>query len=368
MKKFLLDILGMTNFCNLNCNYCDWDKRAKFPLSESHLASMRQHLGLIKKFADEHFPEIVLVEYAGGEPFVYPQIVNEVFETFPDKWIRVITNGVQLQEQHLDWAVKHNKTIIGLSLDGHSAQLNASRFKPKIFPKVIENVDRIVERGLPLMLLCTIHKQNIDGFADYVSWIENKYSKAISEGKLVLPAHLVISYSKDNGTPSDKQIENLVKFIDTQLDEHPLLNKIRKHYESLSNLLRNKTRKILCNIPKWAISTHFREDHIVTDGKYLGFGCGMRGFLELGEFDINSAESQRHFVQEINSPLIDNAFSSIDHSLHNCQRHCFPDWVAIDMVIQQKIDLETAANWFVFFRDPKVQSFVKNYRNQIVTR
>lgn len=168
----------MTNFCNLQCSYCDWVKRAKFPLSAYHLKSMKQHLRIIKEFADEHFPEIVLVEYSGGEPFVYPEIVNYVLETFPDKWIRVITNGVQLQEQHLDWALKHNKTIIGLSLDGHNAQLNASRFKPKIFPKVIENVDRIVERGIPLMLLCTIHKQNIEGFAGLRTNIQKRFLKA----------------------------------------------------------------------------------------------------------------------------------------------------------------------------------------------
>lgn len=71
-------------------------------------------------------------------------------------------------------------------------------------------------------------------------------------------------------------------------------------------------------------------------------------------------------MQQINSPLIDKAFSNIDQFPHNCQRHCFPDWVAIDLIIQQKIDINTAANWFVFFKEPEVQSFVNNYYNESI--
>jgi sulfatase maturation enzyme AslB (radical SAM superfamily) len=361
--KFLLDILGMTNYCNLRCNYCDWEKCAIPSLTQEDILMARRHLTSVREFSNKHFPEIVLVEYTGGEPFLFPELLTEVFSTFEDKWIRIITNGILLNKQHLDTLARHRKSILGISLDGNTMESNRSRFHNKhaLFSKVLHNIDQIVEQQIPLMLLCTIHAQNIDAFPDYVAWIESRYAGAISAGRLVMPAHVIISYTKDNGTPSPAQVNRLADFIDTEIERHPLMNNIEGHYRSLSHLLRHNTRVTPCRVFQWAVSMHFRKNNIISDGQFMGFGCGMRGKLDLGMFNVQSEECLTDFRRHLADPAINGAFLKVNESLHDCQRHCFVDWVGIDMILSKQIDLNTAGDWFVFFKDPTVCRFIENY-------
>ena len=41
---FLVEILGMTNYCNLNCDYCDWEKYPFRLIGRKEIAKAKKHL------------------------------------------------------------------------------------------------------------------------------------------------------------------------------------------------------------------------------------------------------------------------------------------------------------------------------------
>lgn len=374
--KFLLEILGMTSQCNLRCNYCDWEKDKYFELSEEQKSNMKRNISNIKKVVDREFPEVRMVEYSGGEPFMYPEIVEEILETFPKRWIRIITNGLLMKDEHLEKIKNHGKTFIAISLDGNTLDANYSRFQDneKIFNKVIENMKKVIEKKIPLMILCTINKHNIDQFASYVEYLEKNYKEEIESGMIVMPSHFVTNYSKENGMPSLEQKNNLIKWIEDDIDKYTIVSSIKSHYQSLAKYMEANKKLHHCKINEWNVCMHFRKNEIVSDGKFLSFRCGMRGVGELGLFNINDDDSVKKYIdivkdenflkdfdENIKFPKHDNKYSEYNLLDLDCQSKCFVDWTIIDYIINGYVPYEEAAKWFVMFKDKNVNDFIREY-------
>lgn len=83
--KFLLETLGMTNQCNLRCTYCVWEKEEYKSLTQEEYKIAKNNLEETRKLIDSNYPEVCLVQYSGGEPFLYPEIINYVLEIFKNK-------------------------------------------------------------------------------------------------------------------------------------------------------------------------------------------------------------------------------------------------------------------------------------------
>ncbi len=361
--KFLLDILGMTNNCNIRCSYCDWEMTKIKPLTHAQVDACRINLLKVRLFAEQHFPEYQMVEYAGGEPFVYPEICEQVLDIFQDKWIRFITNGTLVDGSTLDTLRQHGRTILAVSLDGSDSIQNDFRFhgNERLLTKVIDTVDATVDREIPLMILCTLSKCNIDGFFDFVEWLEKRYSSAIQNGLLVLPAHSVFSYTIDNGTPSQLQVERFANLLSERVKEYQLLSRIESHYQILVKLMLNHTRVKPCSVFRWAVSLHMRDVEIINGGRFHGFGCGMRGNFDLGVFDLRDSSSLVDFEKKVFDKNIEQLFFKTQGSYNKCQEYCFVDWVAVDKILSNDISLSDASDWFVLFRDPDVIAFVQKY-------
>ena len=373
--KFLLECLGMTSQCNLNCNYCDWQKDSNFDLSEEQLANAKKHLRKIREVIDRKYSDIALVQYSGGEPLLYPDILEEVFHVFHDKWIRINTNATLLTDEIIKMAKDHGKVYIAVSLDGATLSANFPRVKGnrETFETILKNVDKVVKNEVPLMVLCTLNQQNIREFPVLVDYLTEHYEDAIEKGMLVMPTHSVTSYSKDNGTPDTEVITQFCKYIDENVDKYKVLSNIRAHYENLEHYLVHREREVKCSIYDWSLSMHFRKNDMIDSGKFLSFGCGMRGVHELGYFDINREEEIQELSEKVAHYDINRKLGYYNSSEQiseynllndNCSGKCFPDWVVFDLILQEKISLEAAANWFVLFKETKMQGLVKKYREQ----
>lgn len=374
--KFLLELLGMTNQCNLRCTYCDWEKDKYKKLSRDEISNAKQHLTKIKKLIDLNFPEIGIVQYSGGEPLLYPEILNDVLTIFSDKWIRINTNGILLQDDMLNKIKKHGKTYIAISLDGSSLTSNYPRFRnnSEVLGKVLENIDKVVKLKIPLMILCTLNKYNIDKFHEFVDFLSIKYINEIQEGMLVMPAHSVTNYSKDNGVPILEAIDRFSTFLDTSMDKYQILNSIKEHYNGLIYYMKNKARESSCSVYDWSLSMHFRKNEIIEDGNFLSFGCGMRGVHELGLFNINNDKHIEKFLTKVASYKETKniqSYNTVDQVSEynrlndNCEGKCFPDWVIFDMILSGKVSLDNAEKWFVLFRDENIKKIIQNYKAQV---
>nr|WP_297935815.1 radical SAM protein [uncultured Lachnoclostridium sp.] len=373
--KFLLESLGMTSQCNLNCSYCDWQKDRNFALSPEQFEKAKAHIEKMGQMMNERYPDISLVQYSGGEPLLYPEILKEVFRVFHDKWIRINTNGTLLTDEIIQMAKDHGKVYIAVSLDGYTITANSPRVKgdQKILDTILSNIEKLVEREVPVMLLCTLNQENIREFPAYVKYLTDKYEDAIEKGMLVMPTHSVTSYSKDNGTPDTEVVEQFGNYIKENVDKYKVLSNIKAHYDNLAYFLVHKERKVACSVYEWSLSMHFRKNDIIDSGKFLSFGCGMRGVHELGYFDINKDEELERLYQKVEEYDINRKLDYYNSSKQvseynqlndNCSGKCFPDWVIFDLIFQGIVSIEEAANWFVLFKDPAIQEKIKKYRSE----
>lgn len=384
--KLLAEILGMTNFCNLRCTYCDWKMRPIERLSEAGRLAADARLRRISEIVAADYPSVVFVEYSGGEPFVYPAIVESLLDNFPDRWVRISTNGTLIRPQHIA-RLAGRKAYLAMSLDGHTAQANAPRFgdRAALLARVSDTLDALLTAGVPTMLLCTLNQANIDGFPDFVDHLAATYPQAIRDGLLMLPAHCVSDYDKDNGKPTITQAYGFLTYVLSRATDSPLIAPIWPHYVRLAEFIiattckgyresgrenalppawrarypQNGSFARTCFLHDWQVCFHFLDDAIAGDGSYRSFGCGMRAVGDLGLYQIDKKESvdaHRHKVHE-GSP----SFPAAHPSGRQCPllEDCLVDWNAIDMIFAGDITLESAQTWSAMFRDPAVSTAVR---------
>jgi len=370
--KLLLEMLAMTNQCNMRCSYCDWEKEKYVLLSEEQYKVAYENLEAVKEKLLEKYSDIVIVQYSGGEPLLYPELLFKVLKLFPDKWIRVNTNGTLLTDEIMNKVKQHGKTYLAVSLDGYSYEPNKTRFgnNKSQYEQVINNIDKVIQNRIPLMILCTLNRENIEYFPEFVEILSQKYKDAINAGMLVMPTHAVTSYSVDNGAATKDQVAEFVRFIENSIDKYAILGNIREHYRNLLSYLTNGQRLYKCSIYDWALSVHFRGNHIIDDGKFLSFGCGMRGVHELGEFNVNDMNDMALLDKAVGDYKkerfdgkieLDNQISEKNLLNDKCENKCFPDWVVFDLIFNNQMSLEDAKKWFVIFQDEHFENICQDY-------
>lgn len=344
---FLVEILGMTNYCNLNCDYCDWEKYPADPLSEQELRLVKQHLTAAKAFVLSQYPQALMIEYAGGEPYMYPEIVAGILQTFPEYWIRITTNGLLLTEYDIHLLKTHGKACLGISLDGETVQKNCNRFgDQRKLDLIISNIGKALAAGVPVMILCVLNYDNIEGFPEYLQWLSEQWGFYIDSGMLILPAHLMTIYSHMHRAAAAEQMEQLQKQLDGI--DLPVCRKIWEHYRTMFCPER------VCGIYRWSASMHFLNRAIVQDGVFVSYQCGMRGIGRLGEFCVTDGQVNEKFDERMQI--------AADKEFRAFRCHCFVDWRAFDLIFEGTISLKQAKDWFVLFRDPQVTAWIRRYQ------
>ncbi len=340
---FMVEILGMTNYCNLRCEYCDWEKKPYVPFNQTKMRNVKRNLQNTYSFIKMHFPKAQMVEYSGGEPFFYPEVVMEFLTVFHDYWVRIITNGTLVKEEHLDKLQAHGKAYLAISLDGSTVSANKSRgITDKQFRKVLWTIDNCLKRNIPVMLLCTLNEDNVDEFLPYADFIYNRWGEYIDSGLLVLPAHVLSSYAVKHRSASALQRKEFRHAI--QNSANPLITKIREHYnEIFSTDIRQ------CTIYKWTASMHFIDDEIAGDGIFTSFRCGMRGIGQIGRFNVND-----EIIKDTYSKVM---MEALKQNFASFKCNCTVDWDVIDKILSGVIDIETAGKWFKPFNDPNIKSW-----------
>lgn len=347
-NTFMVEILGMTNVCNLRCEYCDWKKFRYIPLSSTELDNVRKNLNATRTFVKSHYPNAQMIEYSGGEPFAYPEIVHELLKVFPDYWVRVITNATLIKPESIKRLAEHGKAFLSISLDGPTVEANKSRrLTENQFNRILSNVDLALNSGVPVMLLCTLNEDNIDFFENYISFLENKWGSFIESGMLVLPAHILSSYDVKHRGASKKQEESFKKTI-RNIKGLPV-ERIREHYDMLYATERQ------CTIYQWTASMHFLDREIATNGNFTTFRCGMRGVGKVGTFNV---------ISEMENDTFSNAMAeSMKTPFEDFKCGCTVDWNAMDLIFAGCISQKRAEEWFVVFKDSNIKAWLQEHKN-----
>ena len=135
-----------TDRCNLKCSMCF--ERLRKPRKEMRLADWQKTIDQVKKFR----PRIHL---SGGEPFVYPHIMELIDSIKKEKlFLAITTNGTFLND-HAARIIKSGVNRLHVSIDGPEKIHDQIRGIPGTFKKIITGLNTIKKlrgsRKLPVI-------------------------------------------------------------------------------------------------------------------------------------------------------------------------------------------------------------------------
>lgn len=352
---FAYQVLSMTNYCNLRCKYCDWNKEYGFVLSEGQKEAARNHIKWTREFADREFGDFLMGVYSGGEPFVFPELIEMFLETYQDKWIRLSTNGLFDPKRCIPILRRHGKLILTASLDGMDMEGNRARFSSQgQLQRVLKNIYEALNQGFFVMVLCTINTFNIDTFFDFTKELYRLYRPYMDYGQLVMPAHYITAYTTPVGLPSPEQEQRFIGRLEREIDTDPVISSVDWHYRRLLDYVKTKQHND-CTVDRWSRCAHFLDDQMVGAGIMNSYLCPMRGYGDLGEFDTK--EPINGFGE-----LYERKYQEVYGDGQRCR--CFVDWTAFDAVLKGEVSLERAEKWFGFFKDDTVKQWILKYQKE----
>lgn len=156
--------IHITQNCNLKCPYC----YSKDDLRNHSIDySFEQWKPALEKIRTMGFHRLV---FSGGEPLIHKEIgeilnyCNELgFEE-----IDLITNGTLINDNNIKFLKKY-LTNLCVSLDGCDEESNASTRGNGSFGKTINNIALLRKNKVPVNIIATIYKENIEHINDYIA-------------------------------------------------------------------------------------------------------------------------------------------------------------------------------------------------------
>ncbi len=121
--------------CNLDCAFCDTTDRHRPPMNELTLDEWTR---IIKEFAEMGGQQLFVL--GGGEPFIYPNLVQLMnLAKSLGLWGMLTTNGTLISHKDRTRLIKMGWDEIHISLDGASAETHDTlRGKKGTFRKIVK--------------------------------------------------------------------------------------------------------------------------------------------------------------------------------------------------------------------------------------
>ncbi len=167
--------LIVTNDCNMRCKYCYEsmnDVKYKFNFS----STMGMSLDTAKKALDDYFrvyKRIQTIMFFGGEPTLKANLIKDICAYINDKYTSgtieqmpsfgIITNGTILNNHIIDIFLKYEFQVT-VSLDGGKDDHDRYRILRNgmgSYTKVAENIKKLKERNIPVMIQSTITPESV---------------------------------------------------------------------------------------------------------------------------------------------------------------------------------------------------------------
>jgi uncharacterized protein len=158
--------------CNLDCTYCFFlSKEMLYPGSRFHMADEMLETYL-RQLLDAHASPDVTVAWQGGEPMLMGLDFFKRSIEYVEKYRKpgqcvaytIQTNGTKVDDA---WGIflKEHGFLVGLSVDGPRTLHDAYRVDrggKGSFDQVMRGREILVEHGVDINIMCTVHAANAD--------------------------------------------------------------------------------------------------------------------------------------------------------------------------------------------------------------
>ncbi len=193
--------LHITNICNLNCIGCysfDRTRNCKDKLSFENI----KHI--INELYQNGVENLII---SGGEPTIRHDLVNIVAyaKSIGISTIQVITNGTRYDEEKLK-QLKNYIDALAVSIDGYSHDNPKFIRDEGTFPKVVRFVEGARDLGIPVSILPTLHRCNVEHIEDYI-----KLSQQLRVG--ISFSLLTCSGELESYIPTEENLDFLASYL-----------------------------------------------------------------------------------------------------------------------------------------------------------
>ena len=150
----------LTPLCNLNCKMC-YVHLNKDQMGDKKLLTVEQWKSLIDQAIDAGMMTAILT---GGECMTYPGF-DEVYLYLQSKGIRttVLTNGLLLTEERVEFFCKHPPKFMQITLYGSSEDEYEAVTGCRCFERVLQNIRRLAGKPITAALAITPNRFLPDG-------------------------------------------------------------------------------------------------------------------------------------------------------------------------------------------------------------
>jgi len=164
-------IISITPYCNLNCLGCYAHtagniQPAPHPKTKNPFSPLLDYEKWKKILQEARELGIFLYIIAGGEPFLFPKLIN-FCEEFKDLTFTIFTNGTVLAETDYQILKDSTNLAIIVSIEG-SSEFTEQRRGSGVYEKALKTIHRLNKIGVPTGISSTITRTN------YNYWIDPK--------------------------------------------------------------------------------------------------------------------------------------------------------------------------------------------------
>lgn len=196
--------IHITQHCNLNCPMCYSKDEMRNKFVDLPLDTWKENINNIRNAGFER------LVFSGGEPLIYPHIkeVLEYCSTLKFHEIVLITNGLLITDDILE-TLKNNVDSLCVSLDGYNEEINKKVRGEGNFEKTVSKIKLLRENNIPVNIIATIYKENIDDIKKYTEFA-NKLNCTISFSLFTKSGEALKNQEMEQ---SKEQLEGLTKYL-----------------------------------------------------------------------------------------------------------------------------------------------------------
>jgi len=174
--------IELTDNCNFRCRMCYMGSEIQKTTHHALKAGeFRKILDLLEKDG------VIELTLTGGEPFLNPDILEILAMLRGKNFFTVInTNGSVLSEKILKELLEVRVCSMEISVYGFSEEVYERITGRREFAKVLENIKKFTDAGLPLRLKYTLQRDNMQDVRAYKAYcLEKGLNHSVTRGELM---------------------------------------------------------------------------------------------------------------------------------------------------------------------------------------
>lgn len=185
-----------------------------------------------------------ILKLSGGEITLYSQLVEYV-RGVHDKYaaVQILTNGYKLTPEQIDEYARMGNIYFQISLDGTTHETNRARTpNGHITQKVVDNIGRISEKGMPIEINCVLTSFNTGNFDTMLDTLKGM-------GDIMVVPRPVRGSGRQMFDFTPEQLEAFRQVVIDRYDEYASVLPPKPYLDRLVTMMADGYRSNRCYVP-----------------------------------------------------------------------------------------------------------------------